>query len=369
MSVVYETSYRTTDDLREPSYMGLADPYGILALTEQKRRAFRNNPFLDVWNLYSQQVMHADGVAFACEFQYPLLLRTPIDTRVILGGSTTFVAKEYRKTGAGLAFGPNRNAKAPGMGSSGSSMSQMMVKVLRLLKVNLMEMPRYVCLFRSRSVIEMVMPKQLARLVSCCVDIPIHIYYKGLKCLESFRNREYDFRTITVDNTEALDAIATLIARDPHLFSEVHDVRWLHWMMTESFEGDPLSLTAIYKNDELVGFYMIKKRFYKKASGRGFRNVWLRSVMEWQTIESAAHQLPWFLLHAIISNRKGLDASEIGIDDAVVGRFLRCCGARKVGNGNYTYTPAADDPLRGDARTRDKSCWRLRPAMCDGGLN
>lgn len=368
MSISYKVAYRTTEDLRSPSYMDLEDPYGILALTELKRRAFVNNPFLCYWNKYSQQVGYADGKAFACEFQFPVLLKTPLDMRFILAGSTTFVAKEYRKCGVGLHFGTNRDAQAPDVGSSGSSMSQMMVKMLKLLKANIFELPRYIMLFKSRAVVEMFLKTPLNHGVSAVADCVLCVFYRFVSGMERIENRHYQFKDVSVEDVEGIKEIASIISRDPHAFAEVHDERWLKWMMTESFEGQPMSTTAVIRGGKTVGFYMTKKRFYEKASHRGFRNVWLGSIMEWQVVSAEERHLPWLLLHAALQFRGQVDAVEVVTNDCHIAKLFKFFLARHIGDGNYTYNPAGRDPLWKHPGLCDENCWRLRPAMCDAGL-
>lgn len=366
----YQVDFRTIDEMRVPGYKGLRDDFGVLALTEEKRRAFVNNPYLVHWNNYCQQVCHVDGVAFGCEVQFPLRLKTPVDTRTILAGSTTFVAKEYRKCGAGAGFSVGREQKAKGYGTAGSSMSQMMVRVYRMAGVHIFDMPRYILLFRSRPVVEMKLRGALLKFCSMCVDCALSIWYWLAGWFVRWKCRGLEFVDVSPADGTAIESAAQLVAQDPHQFAEVHDAQWFMWMMTESFEkSGPMSLTLVKRGGETVGFYMTKKRFHEQASSRGFKNVWLGSIMEWQVKADCEKLQPWILARAALAMRKQVDACELlTVDGAIASRFKRL-GALHVGDGNYAFSPSAGDPLWNDVGLHDVDCWRMRPALCDAGLN
>ena len=365
----FETVYRSISEMREPGFRGLKDPYGVLAMTEQKRRAFRANPYLSRWNDYCQQVKATDGVAFGGEIQFPLLVDLDGQEIVALSGSTTFVAKEYRKTEAGMSFGKCRTERSPGHYSCGSAMSQMMVKYLRYFKIPILEMPRYILLFRSRSVVESKLSGTLAGLVSGMCDIALKGIMGILSCLARFKTRGLSFTDVNASESDVLEEVAALIRTDRHRFKEVHDAAWLKWMMTESFDNDPMKLTAVRKDGRLVAFYMTKVRFHEQASSRGFKNVWLASIMEWETVSECSHLLKWVLLRAALSQRRMTDACEILLPDAALCRFFKSVGARQVGNGNYTISPPPGTHPECEADLQKSGNWRLRPALCDAGLN
>ena len=66
---------RTLSDLAEPTFQGLKDPYGVLSMTPEKRRAFLHNPYADDLNAHCQAVGVCGNVAFGGDMCFPLLWR------------------------------------------------------------------------------------------------------------------------------------------------------------------------------------------------------------------------------------------------------------------------------------------------------
>lgn len=367
----YEIDYRTAEELREPSYRGLNDIYGILRLTPEKRLAFIENPFRRYWDVYSQQVVSSNGLAFACHLDFPLRYRTPDGVITVVAGSTTFVAEEYRKSEVGLMFAEWTRKMAPDLCTVGASMSQIMMRLMRIRKANVFEQPRHILLFKSRSVVEMFIKNTLfSKILSGCINVVLSVVYRIVGLIVAARCRGYVFRDVESTDEPMLNKVAELIASDSRPFAEVHDVAWLKWMMTHAFEDSGgLSLAVVEKEGELLAFYMTKRRFHKQASSRGFKNVWLGSIMEWQARPEMEHMMPTFLLRAALRMRGRVDACEIITDDLkIVGAFRKCL-AQHVGDGNCRFDPPKSHPIRSNQEYRNRENWRLRPAWGDAGLN
>jgi len=372
MSTSYQLDYRTIDEMKSPSYKGLDDRFGILALTEEKRRAFVSNPFLKHWNVYCQQVAHADGVAFGCEIQFPILYKTPLGKQVALCGSTTFVAKEYRNTEVGMEFGSYAKKKSPGFCTAGSAMSRLMVRVLKYKKQLIIEMPRYILLFDSAPVLGMYISGWFQKLVSKVVDSIADVYYGLIKAIVGLRLRRFCVCEVRCNDEQTLRAVADLIANDPHDWAEIHDADWLQWVMSNAFpaNANPMRLFVVKARGEIVAFYMIKKRFHEQASHRGFKNVWLGSIMEWQATPDYTKYMSWILLQAAIAMRKEVDACELITADDGVGKLFRRFGARHVGDGNFNFHIPNDHALSEfREESKDSANWRLRPAISDAPFN
>lgn len=368
--IKFQVDYRATDEMLEPTYKGLKDTYGVLALTAEKRKAFANRPYREQWNVFCQKVFSSDGIAFGGEIQFPLLVDMPDGRKIVLSGSTSFVAKDYRKTEVGGHFHDYTESVSPGFWTCGAGMSQMMVRLHKYWKTPLFLMPRLIMLFKSRSVVEMKLKGFAAKIVSLLIDCLASLWYGLIALVCRIRIKSYAFEKITVDQEDVLSDVATLIAADTHKYCEVHDVPWLKWMMTESFDSaGPMELTVVRKNGRLVAFYMTKKRFHEQASTRGFKNVWLASIMEWGAVPEEEKNLKWFVLRAALSFRKTMDAFELVTVDQTLLSFFKKIGARQVGEGNYTISPPRGTKPPYFEEMKNPSNWRLRLAMGDAGLN
>ena len=115
---------------------------------------------------------------------------------------------------------------------------------------------------------------------------------------------------------------------------------------------------------------MTKKRFHELASHRGFKNVWLGSIVEWQAKPEFENRLGWLLIDAALRLKKsGVDAVEIPTADKGLNRFFRHLGWRRIGESNFVIKAGEDSPLFGNEEMTKINNWRLRPAMGDAGLS
>lgn len=363
--VVHSRSLR---ELSSPEYGGLEDPFGIVALTEKKRRGLLANPFSVDAALHAQTIGSLDGVAFGGDLSFPLVYMVDGSALEAWAASTTFVAPDYRKTDFGLDIRNLRHKFTGATFAVGSNASQMMVKMLKVYRNTLFFLPRYIMVRKSRSVVEMRLKGLLGKIVSFCADIALWFYWRMMGLLRRMASPSLQFKKIDVSDEQGIAEAARIIALDTHRFQELHDARWLRWMMTESFENEPMELTLVYKRKMPVAFYMTKKRFHEQASARGFKNVWLGSIMEWGAVPGHESVLRWCILHAACSMRD-MDAIEFASDDERLQSFVRHLGWRHVGENNFNFKAWKGSPFADNADMKIQSNWRLRPAMTDGGLN
>lgn len=359
---------RSLAEMASPDFRGLDDPYGVLALSERKRMAFLHNPFVDDKGMHCQAVGVKGNVAIGGEIHFPLYWRVRGGCMRVRYGSTTFVAKEHRKTALGLLISEFTNKVCSETITAGAGCSQMMLRMLRYWKEPIFLLSRMVMLFKSRAIMEMKLHGFVSRLVAGCVDLGLRLYWMAVRFWVHYKLKGYVFETRSDYDADTFRQVADLIAADKHPFSEVHDIRWLKWHLTESFTmDDPMTLTLVKRDGALIAFYMTKIRFHEQASARGFKNVRLGSIMEWQIRHEDEADLPWILLRASCDMRGKVDAVELAVPDTLLERFFRRCGWRHVGESNFTFH-IHSEVLKKDADIFVKENWRLRPAMGDAGL-
>ena len=336
-----------------------------------KVRALRNNPFVGSGKTLGRIAGFCDGREIGGEYVFPLLLKTPHGELPILGGSTLHVDSEYRKTGLGMDLPELRWQKSPSKIALGAALSQMALPVHQLLDYTMFLLPRNIMLWRSRAFVAMKLHGFVARCVTLVMDCAIFCYSLLLRTISSYKLVGLKVEEVSPSDADALEKVAAMIVADGAAFSEVHDVRWLKWHMVESFSKDgPLRLFVAKEKGMIIGFYMTKKRFYKQASHRGFKNVWLGSIVEWQVKKGYETSLGWLLVHAALKFKKeGMDAVEIPAADNTLNHFLSSIGWRQVGESNFVIKAGEGSPLFGDKEMQKPANWRLRPAMGDAGLS
>lgn len=337
----------------------------------QMLKAFRNNPWSASDNIIGRIAGYIDGREIGGEYVFPLRVRARETVIDVLAGSTLYVDERYRRSGLGMDLPELRWQHSPSRVALGAALSQMALPVHRLLDYVIFLLPRNIMLWRSRSLVETKLRGVQGRFAACILDCGIALYSLVLRMVCTCKLSGLKVDEVSVDDDATIELVSSLIVQDNSIFSEVHDAQWLRWHMSESFSKDgPLRMFVARRNGTIIGFYMIKKRFYKQASHRGFRNIWLGSVVEWQVEQSFKGKLGWFLVDAAIRLKKdGVDAVEIPTVDRPLNRFFRRIGWRQVGESNFVIKAGEESPLYGDVEMTKAENWRLRPAMGDAGLS
>lgn len=246
----------------------------------ERAAALRENPFLWQERTPFQEVGVVDGKDAGFNYIFPIGLL--LDGKECGGatGSSLNVQEWARPSCVGLVLptvGTDRAAR-DGIAVA-ASCSQMAIPVHQINGYKFFFMPRFIGLFKSRSVIETILKNRaLAKVASRIVDWALN----GVSLIMGFvckmRLRGVEMEHVRQDDGDALKRIADLIRQDDHRFSELHDERWLKWHLSQSFSKDGPSRAWIFRRQgQVVGFVMLKKRFHEQASHRGFRNVWLAS--------------------------------------------------------------------------------------------
>lgn len=336
--------------------------------------ALRANPFLWQEKTPFQEVGIVDGKVAGFNYIFPIGLL--LDGKECGGatGSSLNVQEWARPSCVGLVLptvGTDRAAR-DGVAVA-ASCSQMAIPVHQINGYKYFFMPRFIGLFKSRSVVETVLRNRgLARLASWIVDRALDGVSLILGGICRLRLRGVERASVCPGDADTLKQIAELIRQDEHRFSELHDERWLKWHLTQSFSKDgPNRMWTFRRGGRLLGFIMLKKRFHEQASHRGFRNVWLVSFGEWGCAKGAEALLKWMVLSgALLMRREGVDACELVTVDLGLKSFFRKVGWRQVGESNYGVKVWPKSPWFGMKRElQDAANWRLRPAMGDNGLS
>lgn len=363
--------YRKQEQVGETELFGLTDVVGgALSWDARTLSVFRNNPFADDPEANVQLIGVVDDKAVGTVSSLPLDVSVDGQTFRTAAGSAMHVDENYRNTQFGLKLPMMRLGSTPNNFMIGSSQSQMMIKVSEFIKSTIFYSPRLIMLAKSRSVVEMKVGGWLGKIVAACVDLGLWCYWMILSLIARLATCGYVFEVVKSDDDEGLSAVAMIAADEPGACREVHDAKWFRWMITESFSKDgPNTLWLIKKKGTPVAFVMDKKRFYEQASHRGFKNVWLASVMEWGAIQGCARKLPALILRFAARIKKGMDAVEIIATETRIESPLRRWLWRHVGDGNFVFKVGKGSPLEPYPMMHDRKNWRLRPAMGDAGFN
>lgn len=349
------------------SLAALAD--SPVACTKEKLAAFRANPRLKDADEIAAILGRFGGQVAGWETLFPVALRWQGREVAALSGSGLWVDAALRRSGLGMELPELRYQAASSGIALGAGLSTMALPVHQLLGYDVFTLPRYVFLARSRAVVETKIAGLAGRLVAGAADAVLGGLALIARAVNAWRLRGTVLREVRADDAATLAIVAAMAAADDHQFAEVHDARWFKWMMTESVTSDaPARLWVLLRGNEIVGFALVKRRFHETASHRGFKNVWIGSVVEWGVGRGAEALERALVLRMALTLRKTCDAIEVATDDARLGRCLRHWGARVVGEGNFVIKGAADSLWAKTPESHQQGNWRLRPAMGDNGL-
>ena len=276
--------------------------------------------------------------------------------------------------GSGLGFGLCDFSEDRDDGAhdvfEGAAMSQIAVKVHRFMGYRIFEYPRLIMLLKSRSVVEMKIKNWLAKPVSWILDGCICLYSLIVSFIGMVLTSGIKVVDVDASNDAQLSSLGQMTKSDAIRFSEVHDAGWFKWVLNNSFSKDgPAKAAFIYKKDKPVGFFMVKERFHEQASHRGFKNVWLGSVIEWGSLPGYETKLLWRIVLWAMKRRKQLDAVEFPVYEEFAQNFLRRLGWQHVGDANFCYRVRPGSPFKEPEGMANPANWRLRAGMGDCALN
>lgn len=345
----------------------------FLYVPPARRAALLDNPYLESHDTVCQWVGFADGKPAGFNYSFPINVWADGKVYGSTTGSCLNVSEWARKTDLGLVLPAKgvESASKDGIAIA-ASCSQMAVPLHKVNGYKFFYSPRYIALRRCRSVLEMFLPKWLLRPIAFCGDLLLWIYFNALSIVASKLLRGYVVMEVQADDEDGHRLMSDIVAKDLHRFREDHDSSWFKWHMTKSFSEDGPCCGYLLKSrteGQYVAFGLTKRRFHKQASRRGFRNVWLFSIMEWGALPGHETNLKGLVLALILKGARNCDAIEFSTDDETLGKFVRRIGLKKVGESNVGVKVMKKFPLYGDKSIKEQSNWRIRPGMGDNALS
>ena len=361
--------YRRLSEIREDGTLFGIDGFRV---NDRYRSALLNNPFRDGHDDVFVKIGLVNGKFGGQEYVFPLNIVVNGKLHLSGSGGCTHVKEWARKSGLGLEFTVLHSDRRDGRFDviSGAGLSQMSLRMQKYFGTKIFEYPRYIMLLKSRAVLEAKLRGVWLKITSLFVDLLILIYSIIIGFFAQIFSHSICVRIVNPGNLQQVNALGRLASETDCRFFELHDARWFGWILTNSFsEYGPAKAYILYKGEDAVGFFMIKKRFHKQASHRGFKNVWLGSVVEWGCMSGYEKKLLWSIIKWALKSRKELDAVEFPVFEPYVQRFLHRLGWRHVGNANCCYRIRTDGEFIEPEGMDNPRNWRIRLGMGDVGLS
>lgn len=355
----------------EINILGYEDPFGLWKLSESMKQVLRDNPFIKQSYVPAQVLGVINNKIVGQETVFPLRIRARETYLEAIAGSGLYVHEDYRKTQLGVELIAKREELSKDGIALGCGLSQQALPIHTLFDYLCYPLPRMIGLRKSRSVVE----KKLGKTIfSAMVRLIIDVLLLGIAtCLKGFIFiKARRLKIVLCDRADK--EIEHIITKSGKPFSCEHSVNWINWQLTHRFSTDSQDVQKLYvvrtELGELLGFFMYKIRFHAMASSRGFKNLRLGSLMEWQSADQKKISHTTLILWATLKMQlDGVDAVEICTDENEVIHSLKRFLFLHIGNLSFVIRATVKSPLRYCYGWDQQSNWRLRPAEGDNGLS
>lgn len=362
---------RTLKDLeRTAESAGLVDPYGIYELPLHKRAALKANPAATGTGVACQTLGLVGNKVVGQHTIFPIRLRAFGEEHEAWTGSGLYLHDDYRKTGLGIQLieGENRDGNTIHLGCG---LSRLSVPLHLLLDYACFPMKRMLWLAKSGPVVRKFLRNRFAAAVAAFLcDILLWLSNTFLRLMVTIQSRH-----LRVERLEqATEEVAAMAAATTRPCACVHSVAWFNWILNHTFAADPRSRQRLYlvsdRHNQPLGFFLYKIRFHATASHRGFKNLLLGSLLEWQSVDE--RHLPNGLLARLATReliRAGCDAIEVCTDEEPLLKSLRHTGFLSLGDLWFVVRARENHPLHSNNQFVEQTNWRLRPVEGDAGLS
>jgi len=347
---------------REP--LPFADPHGIAHTGDDKRRALLANPLSTSPDDPAQLLGTKGDTVVARLDLVPGEVSVDGAPAKALWTSQLYVHPEHR--GSLLAISLVMKMQRLSPTCMVCSVSQAAVPFFRKMKWVDFELPRYVHLLRSRSVVERYLGKgPWQRAAARALDLGLRVHGRAVTATTAIRARSLE----DVETPRTSKDLAPRLAEAIPGAACHRSAAWADWLLGHTFQEDPRLVRELHevrdRSGALAGYFLIKARFFEIASARALKNIVIGSVMDWRTFDpERLDEATLVLLAARALARRRVDAIEICAADAATGRTLRQRGFAPAGVLHVMFRASAKSPLA-DPRFRRLSSWNLRPAEGD----
>ena len=358
---------RTFGELERGIIPNVKDPYKIMSSLGPKMiEAVLHNP-----SGYSNnevcQILALDGdVVVGATNAFSGRFCKDGEIAITQSGSYLYSHEDYRKENIGAELFYRLSKLHPSGNNLFAGISQMALPLYRALRYSVFEFPRLIYLRRSRSVIEAFLHSERWWISPFIwvADSCLWLHRSFLRLFSSFRLRNYKVEQVLEVPREVED----MVLADNHRYKELHDKAWFQWSLQYTISEDIRTKRRLYvvKNQRNIeAFFLIKQEFFEQASRRGFRNVYLGSVVEWGIASNSNLKENDIAMLSLNSFDKNIDGIQFASADSRTIKKLRRRLFVHVGNANMAVRMGGEK----ESLWRDINNWRIRIAASDTVLN
>lgn len=154
------------------------------------------------------------------------------------------------------------------------------------------------------------------------------------------------------------------VMSDPHKYAEYHDKKWFEWVLSNNFfqqKADRQALYGIFKNDEPLGFVLIKERSVS-IPDKNIDSVVFGTIVDWGTSDDKV--LNEYLINkiAITLYSKNVDIAQVITLDEHTLKRIKKYGLISHGSANIAFRDLTKEL---DKDYKDINNWRIRVGYSD----
>lgn len=319
------------------------------------------NPYIENDDYLGRIEGYVDDVMAGAVFTFPIQFVYNGEVVDALSGSNFYVDKEYRKYELGMMIPEEMIARSENIILGG--VSQEAQPVYEYYDYHFFDMPRDIYIVNPHFFVNTMFHGVTARCLSFVGKICCGLLYDVFRVIRKTQYMKY--KVVLAKNSEDYVNADKIICQDGHPFRENHDIRWLKWVMGYK-DGHPESnqrLYYVYRDKDLVGFFIIKNKFRELLNGK-YKNVVYGSLLEWGTIDENILSEQDICALAFIKFGKSVDAmSFASVNPDMTKRIPKILKRRK---GKLNMAVRLDSNIYSDFA--DISHWRVRPAAGDASF-
>lgn len=354
---------RTFGELEKGIVPNVKDPYRIMAsLGPNMREALLHNP-----SGYKDdeicQILALDGDKVVGTINpFSGRLRINEETVQVQNGSYLYAHEDYRKDNVGGELFLKLTNLHPTKNNFYSGISNMALPIYRALKYTIFEFPRLIYLRRSRSAVQAFLHSESWWTIPLIWLADFVLWFHRNLISQITKLRFVDYKVEEVQ--EVPQDIERIVMEDNHPFMELHDKSWFEWNLTNSFSEEGRTKRRLYvirHKGSVDGFFLLKQEFFKQASSRGFKNVYLGSIMEWGISKISRLKEKDIVLLSLTCFDNGIDGVQYASTNQKAISQLKKLFFVQVGRSNmgFKIRTIKDDKIK-DVRN-----WRIRLAAGD----
>ena len=286
----------------------------------------------------------------------------------ILWLSTWEVGIKFRHMGAGLFM----MLKLQNLGYTlgGCNVSQIAYPLYRKLKWKEYDLTRLVLIISSRSAVRRYISSvYFSYPIESIVNIILKVQKYLIKLLISVGYRKYNISRVDSFNEEFSD----ILKNNDITFGSPRSIEWYEWLLKNSFTSLDEVNKGLYAVKDgagiIVGCFLFKQRFYKSASQKGFKNLLLASLQDWQIFDNAKISQFGLILLAINKIFEfNPDAIEVCTDNDQLQKYLKIIGLIPAGKLSIFIKPNSKSLLYSMGGSESGNS-ELRPVEGDNFFN